>query len=393
MRLKMDKNNRVKKIVNAPLFNRTFGAIIDLILTIFIGAGIFLGISKIAENVNWIKAYKDDYNQEVVASGVMQLEKNELVPYEYDNYEDYQNKFYDFYHTFYSEKVEKTYDVYWFNVFIYGQKDEQNKYEQKELDARATLIKNVGPTLFTYKLDNDNKPLVDEFAIPVDSHNGVDEISSVTKTKLRNYFYVADNDVKDNAIAEKYKFIYYYVLSDLTSLSKLQNDYNKYALYSTTLPLVIAIFITFLIFFFIIPLCFKNGETIGKKVMHTCLVNKLGYEYKRIQLLPRFLFPTLLSTIVVFFMGFSLWSLMIVSSAILISFLFVIFSKDNKALHDYFAGTLVIDARESTWFKDANEEEKAQKDVDEFVENIHKNDDASERENILYTNPHFKDKK
>ena len=45
----MDKNNRVRKIVKAPLFNRTFGAVIDLVLTIFVGAGIFLGIFKIAE--------------------------------------------------------------------------------------------------------------------------------------------------------------------------------------------------------------------------------------------------------------------------------------------------------------------------------------------------------
>ena len=38
----MDLNNRVKKIVSASLFSRTFGAIIDLVITIFIGAGIYL---------------------------------------------------------------------------------------------------------------------------------------------------------------------------------------------------------------------------------------------------------------------------------------------------------------------------------------------------------------
>ena len=148
-----------------------------------------------------------------------------------------------------------------------------------------------------------------------------------------------------------------------------------------------------MIFYFIIPLCFKNGETIGKKVMHTCLVNKLGYQYSRLQLIPRFLFPTFLIIAIVFITGFSFWSLLIVSATILVSYLFVIFSKNNKALHDYFAGTLVIDARESTWFKNAKEEERTQKDVDEYVEGVKNSVDATPNEDILYTNPHFKDKK
>ena len=389
----MDKNNRVKKIVNAPLFNRTFGAIIDLVLTIFVGAGIFLGISSIASNVNWIKAYKDDYNQTIVDSGLMQNEDNKLVPYEYENYQDYETRFYDFYSGYFAQETKKSRDVYWFNVFIYGQKDGLNRYEEKELDNRPTLVKTIGSSLFTYKLNDSNEPLYEEFALPIESHNGADELSNATKQKLRNYFYVADADVKDNEIASKYKFIYYYALSDLTSLSKLQNDYNRYALFSTTLPLVITIFISFMIFYFIIPLFFKNGETIGKKVMHTCIVNKLGYEYSRLQLIPRFLFPTFLIIAVVFITGFSIWSLLITSAVFLISYLFVIFTKDNKALHDYFAGTLVIDARESTWFKNINEEEKMQKDVDEYVETVRNNEDAVNQDNIIYTNPHFKDKK
>ena len=393
MRPIVDKNNRVRKIVKAPLFNRTFGAVIDLVLTIFVGAGIFLGISKIAENVNWIKAYKDDYNQAIVASGLMQESDKELVPYEYENYQDYESRFYDFYSGFYSQETKKSHDVYWFNVFIYGQKDNLNRYEEKELNNRPTLVKTIGSSLFTYKVNDSNEPLYEEFALPIESNNGGEELSNATKQKLRNYFYVADEDVSDNEIASKYKFIYYYALSDLTSLSKLQNDYNRYALFSSTLPLVITIFISFMIFYFIIPLFFKNGETVGKKVMHTCLVNKLGYEYSRLQLIPRFLFPTFLIIAVVFITGFSIWSLLIVSATFLISYLFVIFTKDNKALHDYFAGTLVIDARESTWFKDINEEEKTQKEVDEYVETVRNNEDPTSKDNIIYTNPHFKDKK
>ena len=384
--------SKIKRIVNAPLFNRTFAAVIDLVIAIFVGAGIFLGISSIAVNVNWIKAYKTDYNQTVVESGLMKLNNGELEPYEYENYQDYQNRFYDFYHGFYAEETNKEYDVYWFNVFIYGQDDTLNRYSEKELNDRPSLVKEVGPTYFTYAKEGEEiKP--NEFALPVVSENGTKELTDAGKKQLRQYFYVSDEEAKDNESLAKNHFIYYYALSDLTSLSKLQNDYKYFAFFGTTLPLVITILITFIVFYFIIPLLFKNGETIGKKVMHICLVNKIHYSYHRLQLIPRFLFPMFLSVAVVFIMGFTIWPFIIVSVCLLISYLFVIFTKDNKALHDYFAGTLVIDARESTWFKNIEEEERAERDVEEYVEQVKNREDDLNNENIIYTNPHFKNKK
>ena len=384
--------SKVKNIVPAPLFQRTFAAVIDLVLVILIGAGIFLGFSNIASNFSGVKAYINDYNQEIVDSGLMKLEKNELVPYEYVSYENYQEMFYKFYNIYYHKQTEKEYDVYWFNVFIYGQKDELNKYTEKELNDRPALMKVVGSSLFTYAKEGEETKY-NQFAIPRASENNTKELSEYDKTELRQYFYISDKEAKDNEKATTYRYMYYYALADITSLSKLQNDYNKYALYGVTLPLVVAIIVTFMIFYFVIPLIFKNGETIGKKVMHVCLVNKLGYQYKRIQLLPRVLFPMLLTTIIVFFAGFSMWAFAGVSVVLLISFIFTIFTKDNKAIHDFFAGTLVVDAKQSTWFKDANEEEKAEKDVEDYVSQVQANNDALTDKNIIYTNPHFKDKK
>ena len=120
---------KVKNIVPAPLFQRTFAAVIDLVLVILIGAGVFLGFSNLASNFSAVKAYINDYNNEIVTSGLMQLEKNELKPYEYVDYEHYQEMFYNFYNVYYSKqtKSEINYDVYWFNVFIYGQKESPAK--------------------------------------------------------------------------------------------------------------------------------------------------------------------------------------------------------------------------------------------------------------------------
>ena len=387
----MDLNNNVKKIVNASLFSRTFSAVIDLIITIFVGAGVYLGFSKIAENIPSIKSYKEDYTQTIVDSGLMKLNKGELEQYEYDDYLSYQTMFYDFYHNWYANEIHKEYDIYWFNVFIYGQDDGLNLYEKSQLDARPALIKIYGPALFTYKLESE-QPLYQEFAIPKESNNGATELSESAKKQLKNYFYVPDSEVTEGSIAQKQKYIYYYALADLTSLPKLQSDYDHYAFLASTLPLVIAIFVTFMIFYFVIPMVFKNGETIGKKVMHTCLVNKLGYQYSRLQLIPRFLAPTFLVIAVIFITGFSFWSLLIVSGGLLISYLFAIFSKNNRALHDIFAGTLVVDARESTWFKNAEEEAKTEQEVEDYVSAVKNSDEVVNKDNIIYTNPHFKDK-
>ena len=387
----MDLNNNVKKIVNASLFSRTFSAVIDLIITIFVGAGVYLGFSKIAENIPSIKSYKEDYTQTIVDSGLMKLNKGELEQYEYDDYLSYQTMFYDFYHNWYANEIHKEYDIYWFNVFIYGQDDGLNLYEKSQLDARPALIKIYGPALFTYKLESE-QPLYQEFAIPKESNNGATELSESAKKQLKNYFYVPDSEVTEGSIAQKQKYIYYYALADLTSLPKLQSDYDHYAFLASTLPLVIAIFVTFMIFYFLVPMVFKNGETIGKKVMHTCLVNKLGYQYSRLQLIPRFLAPTFLVIAVIFITGFSFWSLLIVSGGLLISYLFAIFSKNNRALHDIFAGTLVVDARESTWFKNAEEEAKTEQEVEDYVSAVKNSDEVVNKDNIIYTNPHFKDK-
>lgn len=382
--------SKVKNIVNASLFARTFAAILDLVITIFIGAGIYLGISNIAMQVNWIKAYRSDYEQTIVDSGLMYLKDGKVTQYEYESYETYEALFYDFYHNFYASETKQEYDIYWFNIFIYGQDDILNLYSDAALENRPSLIKIIGPTLFTYQLD-EGTLLTDVFALPRDSENGTVELNKSQKEQLKNYFYVADEAVENNPIATKYKFIYYYALSDLTSLPKLQNDYDHYAFYASTLPLVIAIFVTFLIFYFIIPLCFKNGETIGKKIMHICLVNKLGYQYSRLQLIPRFLFPTFLIILVIFFTGFSIWSLLIISFVFLISYLFVIFGKENKALHDYFAGTLVIDQRQSTWFKNAREEQLTEEDVARYVNHFQSQQERHTKEDAADNNPHFKD--
>lgn len=365
-----NKQLTIKNIVPAALFARTFGAIIDLIITIFVGAGVFLGLSNIAYQMPAIKQFKDHYYQEIVDSGLMKLEDAQLVPYEYSNYEQYETLFYSFYHEYYGPKKNTTYDVYWFNVFIYGQDDALNRYGAQQLSSRPSLIRTLGKQLFTYRTDESNLSQYNSFALPIASNNGTENLTNAEIKQLINYFYVADREIESNPLAQEYRYVYFYALADLTSLPELKSDYDNFAFFGTTLPLAIAIFITFMVFYLLIPLCFKNGQSIGKVIMKTCLVNKLGYQYNRLQLIPRVLFPTFLTMALIVLMGLSLYPFIIISIFVLASFVMVVFSKNHLAFHDYFAGTIVIDARSSTWFKDAESETKAQNEIDDFVATV-----------------------
>jgi len=389
----MDEDKQVRKIVPAALFPRTFGALLDLIMVIIVGLGVFIGVAHIFESVPAIDKYRQEYNQIIIDSGLMKYEDKKLVINTFEDYKSYETMFYSFYHDTFSKETKKEYDTYWFNVFVYGQNDTLNKYEQKELDNRWELAKTIAPTLFTYKLDNDNNPLVNEFALPIKTNNGQDELTDSDKAKIMSYFYVSEEAFNNNETAKKYGYVYFFAMADLTSISKLQSDMQQYNFLTATVPVAIAILFAFIIFYFLIPMLFKNGETLGKKIMHTNLVNKLGYQYSKLQLIPRFLFPLFLVLAVIFLFGITMLSFMVISIGTLASYLVTIFTKEHKALHDYFAGTLVVDTRASTWFNNAKEEEETQKQVDEYVENIQSNAEPIKEDNILYTNPHLEDKK
>ena len=394
----MENSQKLKNIVPAPLFQRTFAAIIDLVITILIGAGVFLGFSSIASNFSSVKAYKNDYIETIEKSNILTYDKKEDMakPLVFNKYQDYESAFYSFYHDFMPTEVTYTYehDVYWYNVHIYGLEDELHKYSLTDLnDNVLSISKRYGKTLFTYELDDDNNKLYDHFALPIAYENQRDKtVSKEEETKLINFYYVSDDEVNNNEIAKEYKYVYYYALSELTSIERLSNDYNRFALYGTTLPLVVAIFFTMAIFYLVIPLFFKDGETIGKLVMHICLVNKLGYQYRRVQIVPRALFPTLFVGIILVLTGFSIVTVLILSATILVSFLLVIFTKEHKSIKDYLGGTMVIDKRASTFFKDATEEARYEEESKKFSSLLDKPLDPKEADNVIYINPRSQDK-
>ena len=394
----MEEKIKLKKIVPASLFARTFGAIIDLAITLFVGIGLAIGVVYLCRTLPSIKAHQDNYTQVMTDSGLINYDKKtKTVTFvEKDSYKGYEEVVYTFYSEFMSSKTEYkyTHDIYWYNVHVYGLDDVQNLYSSDDLKENVLAIsKAYGKQLFTYKLDNENNPVVNEFALPKVLENDISkEISNEDQAKLMKFYFASDQELKTDAMSKEYKYVYFYALSELTSLKEVSSEYNKYNLYGTTIPAMAAIVFTMAIFYFVIPLIFKDGETLGKLIMHTCLVNKLGYHYKRSGKILRFLAPALVVALIIILFGLSLTSVMIVSGIFFISYLFTLFSKEHKAIHDYIAGSLVIDKRESTFFKDYEEEERFEKEAEHYSSLVEDKSDITEDESVLYVNPRYKNK-
>lgn len=148
---------------------------------------------------------------------------------------------------------------------------------------------------------------------------------------------------------------------------------NFYTGVSVTIPL----FISGLICYTLIPLFFKYGSTLGKRLMGLGLANKDGYAYKKIQLLPRFIPTTLVLLFMTFVHELNLMTMtMIVLAILLASVATMIATPKHMALHDLTALTMVIDYKESIIFNNSFEEL-------EYIEMEEKKDEARHKERLM----------
>lgn len=206
---------------------------------------------------------------------------------------------------------EETYNVEWFNKTI--------------------LEINTESSLFTYKVNDDNEPVLTEVG-------------------------VAKEENKDtNVYLQKRYLDAYSNFCEQDNIADLQN--NITFIYSVELSIsgVIATVITYII----IPLLIKNGQTVGKKVFKLSLANKDGYALHNSQLLMRAmpLLVVLLSMLVPVWKDLIL-VLIVYLIIFLVSFALSMASPKKMSLHDYTGGTIVVDHNTSLIFNSASEEEE-----------------------------------
>lgn len=121
-----------------------------------------------------------------------------------------------------------------------------------------------------------------------------------------------------------------------------------------------------LIYFFITPLIFRNGETIGMKLMHVGLVTKDGYQVKKVQVFLHSLF-----NFCELFIGQFTYFLFY-----LVDYVLIIINKEHRSIADFIAVTKMIDTKNSVWFVSKDVEDKLLAQVNENLDkaNLEKND-------------------
>ena len=391
--IKRQSTDGLNNITCAKLFPRFVAFIVDLAISAFVFFGLLLFTQNvICVNSPYVKKAKEEFLTYNIESGLFDRTegKDEYHEKTFESYKGYQDLFFSYYTDYLVNKCPEEYrvnyngqEVYWFNVHVLGQNDVRKEYT-KDLENMDELVTNVGSTLFTYKLDAENNPLYDEIALPVYCNNDPDATLTEAQEKtLIAYFYISDADNTEN------KTCYYHLaVNDLTKRGFVAKAYDTWYNHSYYYPIIACLLFTLPIFFLIIPLFFKNGETLGKLIFKLGLVNKLGYKYSKIQLVPRFLLSIAIIVLLYFLLGINLISLGILTFLALASYGLTIFTKGHKAIHDFVAGTIVVDKVHSEIYLNANEEQKVKESiakVNPIIVDVAKPRDES----ILYENKDF----
>lgn len=149
--------------------------------------------------------------------------------------------------------------------------------------------------------------------------------------------------------------------------------------------------LTMCLLYLVVPLCFKNGETLAKKFCHLALVNKNGYSIKKRQTIFRFAVFFLWISISLFVVGIGFTSFATLGIGILIMLVATLISKTHRAPHDYAAMTLEIDTLKSVWFDSLEEETKHQKELEEKMNRYKSN--KVENKNIIQIGDQIIDEK
>lgn len=382
----------LSNIRHAGLFARFVAVIVDLAIMSVVFFGLLLFTQRvICVNSPYVKKAQEEYYSYQIDSGLYQKNESDGTYKEktFDTYLGYQDMFYSYYTDYLVNKCPEKYrvsydgkDNYWFNVYVLGQNDDLSLY--KDLDKRNELVRVSGAELFTYKLDGESKPIYDEIALPRCLNNDPNaEIDEANQKKLTKYFYISDADNINNETC------YYHIATlDLVNRTFVSKAYDAWYNHYYAYPMIATLSLSMTIFFFVIPMIFQNGETLAKLIFRLGLVNKLGYRISKLQLIPRFLFMMVIIVALYFILGISLWLLGILTFLALASYGLAIFTRNHQAIHDFVAGTIVVDKVHSEIYQNANQEEKIKEEINS-VHSLIRDVETPRDDSVLYVNKNF----
>lgn len=153
---------------------------------------------------------------------------------------------------------------------------------------------------------------------------------------------------------QNYEAAYSALIADEGAM-KAYNMMLSLSLVITSLGILLGV----LIWEFVMPLWFGNGQTLGKKIFGLCLIRQDGVQVNNLQLFARMILGkyTIEIMIPVCILLMIFWGVMGVSGTMILLALLagqaicLIVTRNNAALHDLLAGTVVVDMASQTIFR------------------------------------------
>lgn len=114
------------------------------------------------------------------------------------------------------------------------------------------------------------------------------------------------------------------------------------------LIITIPMFVSIMLYEFVLPLFFRNGQTLGKKIFGIALMHKEGIRVKTVQLFARallgkFVIGTMIPIYVFIYLGLSNAGIIAIIAYLVIQVISMIVSHTNSPIHDIMAGTIAVD--------------------------------------------------
>ncbi len=132
----------------------------------------------------------------------------------------------------------------------------------------------------------------------------------------------------------------------------------------TLIMITISAFITYFILEFVVPMIFKNGQTIGMKCLRIGLIDKQGIKVRPRQIFIRFLFGRFLVSRILPVYGFifmvfnlsgGLYGFLLAVIILACDLLMTLFGKDRAGIANVISSTYAVDMDETYFFNSVEE--------------------------------------
>lgn len=306
---------------------RFLAGFLDLVFVIVAALLVYMPIQAIAESIGMIQV-RAELALTSLATGLFKPDA-ETGGYREVNEDEYPQALYEFY----VDDPELINEEYVFYAPILR---EGANYNTEDDYYDYILLRGQENTLFDFVITS----------------NGVVAIAKEGKAEEVKQFYQVE-------IAKAHQ-----ILDQHPAVKAVINRYILYLVWT----ILISFFLGGFIVIVLLPLIFKNQQSIGKLLTKSIVVNGLGYKVGYFQGLLRNV-AIFIFSIVFFFMPFHI-----------ISFFLMYFSKKKRSLYDRLTVTQVADKESTLIFASANEEAAYRKDLAQKLLEVDRRKAESRRE-------------